>query len=61
MGWQNLKIFELQSGRDKYYARVPDEFTGYEAMGGLAVPTLVMYEHLTGLVIEDTLHERWLV
>lgn len=62
MGWHNQEVFELpQSEREIYYARVPDECTRYKAARMLAVPMPVVYACLTGIVMEDTVHERRLI
>lgn len=62
MDWHNLEVFFLQqSERDEYFARVPNDWMPYKATRVLEVSAPVMYAYLTGLGVEGTVHERWLI
>lgn len=60
--WHNLEVFGLpQSEQDVCDASVPDGRTRFELARVLALPTLVVYEFLSGLGMKGTVHERWLI
>lgn len=60
--WHIPDVFELpQNGWDKYCARELDAWTHYKTARVLAVPTPVVCEYLSRLVMDSPVHERRLI